>query len=141
VAKDSCVEAFTNGKTPRTRGVSILDGRTALISGVIVAVLLSLALIAATAVHMRQALRAALTNGVQHVNTQSPGPELQHLNLSSDRYSVSYDTLEPCSSKVNAGSKTGSRQHDATLGSNQTVPQGTAPGHEPLDEEMRRHSV
>lgn len=138
------MEAFTKGKTPRTNGESILEGRTALITGIVVAVALSLALLAATVVHMLQALRVSAAGVVeQGADTErSSGPELQHLNPSSGQNSISYDTL-PGSSKVRSG-KRGSNKQDMTgAQSNKTdVPRDAAVCNEPGDDDMsRRHSV
>lgn len=145
--KDSCVEAFTKGKTPRTNSVPILEGRTALITGICLAVLLTLLLFGATAAHMQQAVKGV--PGVVEAGDDtetSPGPELQHLNPSSGQNSVSYDTFSGVgvgSSKVNAAGMKGSHGQDTFgAGSNQTAPQGATPGREPWHDEMsRRHSV
>lgn len=138
------MEAFAKGKTPRTNGESILEGSTALLAGIIVAVVLSLALMGATVAHVRQALKGGASGVVeQGADTeQSSGPELQHLNPSSGQNSISYDTL-PGSSKVNGGKKGSNRQEMTGAPSNQTdVPRGPASREETGENELsRRNSV
>lgn len=107
--------------------------------------LLTLALFAAILILMRQTVGTAQSRVVEHgVMTDiesSPGPELQHLNPSSGRDSVSYDTLEPSSSKGKLGVNA-APQPETIHDTDSTIPQGAAPGTESSEGEMeRRHSV
>lgn len=147
------MEAFTKGNTPRANGMSILEGTTALITGIVVAVLFTLTLLSATAAHMRQASMEVIevVEQPEDAGTElSPGPELQLLHPSSGRNSVNHDTHlsggsckatgEANSSKAKV--KAGIVRQDTVAGSNQTVPQDPDANIEPRDDPtVRRHSV